>query len=105
MGQVCNGLQIHVTDPDAVRSFRLTLALIRAFIDEGEGGFQWKQPPYEYDHVTLPIKLIIGSRAADRQLEKAAFSVNDGFWRDGIQRYVAAVKPYLLYARSMVDVT
>jgi uncharacterized protein YbbC (DUF1343 family) len=105
MGKVCNGLQIHVTGPDAVRSFRLTLALIRAFIEQGEGGFQWKQPPYEYDHVTLPIKLIIGSRAADRHLEKGAFSVQDAFWRDGIQRYIAAVKPHLLYARSMLDVT
>lgn len=105
MGQVCNGLQLHVESPEDVRSFRLTLALIRAFMELGDGGFAWKTPPYEYDHETLPIKLIVGSHIADRQFEKAAFSIHDPFWRDGIERYIDAVEPHLLYPRVMRDVT
>ena len=104
-GQVCNGLQLHVENPDSVRSFRLTLAMIRAFLELSEGGFAWKDPPYEYDHETRPIRLIIGSQIADRQIEKSTFSIHDPFWRDGISRHIDAVEPHLLYPRIMRDVT
>lgn len=104
-GQVCNGLQLHVEDPRRVRSFRLTLAMIRASLELSAQGFTWKSPPYEYDHVTLPIKLIIGSQIADQQIEKSSFSVEDDFWRAGITRYIEQIKPYLLYQRVMRDVT
>jgi uncharacterized protein YbbC (DUF1343 family) len=100
-----NGIQIHVVDPALVRSFDLTLAIIQAFADlspkAGEG-FAWKEPPYEYDHVTLPIKLIVGSRKADQKLGRGMkLDVKDPFWHEGIDRYVAAVKPHLLYPRTM----
>jgi uncharacterized protein YbbC (DUF1343 family) len=104
-GQVCNGLQLHVTDPDAVRSFGLSLAIIEAFIELGGGAFEWKKPPYEYDHVTLPMKLIIGSHRVEQHFGSGRFSCRDGFWAEGIARYIDVVKPYLLYPRTMRDAT
>ncbi len=101
-GKVCNGVQIHPVKPSAIRSYRLTLALIKAFIDVGDG-FAWKDPPYEYDHETLPIKLIIGSRAVESHLNKERFDPYDAFWSEGIADYITRVQPFLLYKRRMVS--
>lgn len=99
-GQVCNGLQIHVIEPALVRSYIFTLALIKSFIDVGEG-FAWKQPPYEYDHETLPIKLIVGSRAVEEHLNDERFDAQDPFWHAGIESYISKVSRHLLYPRIM----
>lgn len=104
-GETCRGVCLHVTDPTRVRSFRLSLALCEAFIELGGGKFAWKDPPYEYDHVTLPIKLILGSRTADKHFGAGAFSCDEAFWKDGIQDYIRMVQPYLLYPRQMRDET
>lgn len=104
-GEVCNGVQLHVTTPEAVRSYRLALALIKACMDVSDGGFQWKQPPYEYDSETLPIKLIVGSRQVEEHLSPTTFAASDPFWRAGIQEYVRRVEPFLLYQRRMTDAT
>lgn len=99
-GEVCNGLQIHVTEPAAVRSFTFTLALIKSFMDVGDG-FAWKEPPYEYDHETLPIKLIVGSRKVEDHLNENTFAADDPFWHEGIDTYISKVSRYLLYPRIM----
>jgi uncharacterized protein YbbC (DUF1343 family) len=99
-GEVCNGLQIHVTEPAAVRSFIFTLALIKAFMDVGDG-FAWKQPPYEYDHETLPIKLIVGSRKVEDHLNEHTFDARDPFWHEGVEGYISKVSRYLMYPRIL----
>jgi uncharacterized protein YbbC (DUF1343 family) len=103
-GQVCNGVQLHVMQPDQIRSYKLTLALMKAFMDVGEG-FAWKDPPYEYDHVTPPIKLIVGSHAVERHLSPKTFDPKDLFWSHGVRDYISRVQPFLLYDRRMQDVT
>lgn len=99
-GDVCNGIQLHVTDPRAIRSFKLTLAIIKACMDVGTG-FAWKDAPYEYDYETLPIKLIVGSRQVESYLSKSTFDANDPFWTAGISKYIKAVEPLLMYPRKM----
>lgn len=59
--EVCNGFQIHVTDPAAVRSFALGLAVIRAAIETSPGWFAWRQPPYEYEYIKPPALTLSGS--------------------------------------------
>ena len=99
-GEVCNGIQLHVVDPTAIRSFDLSLAVIKAFIDVGTG-FTWKAPPYEYDHETLPIKLIVGSHRVEEHISPDKFDVKDPFWTEGIPKYIEDVKSHLLYPRQM----
>jgi uncharacterized protein YbbC (DUF1343 family) len=108
-GKACNGVQIHVTDFRAVRSFDLTLALIRAMIEFGqenassEAKFEWKAPPYEYDFLTLPIKLIFGSQLADQKFEADSFSLEDAFWHSGHVKYLEQVQDSLLYPRRSFE--
>ncbi len=100
-GKECGGLQIHVLDRTKVRSYELTLALIKACMDLGEGAFDWQRNPYEYDFDTLAIKLIVGSRQVEEHLSTDIFSAKDPFWHAGISDYINLVKPFLLYPRTM----
>lgn len=101
-GAVCNGLCLHVLSPGDVRSFDLTLAIIQACADLGGGAFAWKDPPYEYDHHTLPMKLIVGSRVVEQHLgPNATYKRTDPFWHHGIAGYIEAVQPHLLYDRQL----
>lgn len=98
--QVCHGAQVHVFEPGKVQSFDLAVALVRACIELGEDQFAWKDPPYEYDLVTLPMKLIIGSQIADQKFYADDFSISDDFWHAGHHTYAEAARKILLYPRS-----
>jgi uncharacterized protein YbbC (DUF1343 family) len=100
-GQTCSGIQIHVTDKSKIRSLDLSIALVRAAIELGDGQFRWKEPPYEYDYQTLPIKLIYGSRKTDTKFMATDFSLSDPFWHEGIEAYVERAKDILLYPRKL----
>lgn len=68
-GQTCGGVALHITQPSAVGSFPLSLALIdaarRLFPDE----FRWLPPPYEYESHRPPIDILYGSDRLRRRLE------------------------------------
>lgn len=69
-GRRCRGFQIHVTDPDAYAPYRTSLALMQALIAQHTEHFQWRPPPYEYEHHRSPIDLLIGDRAVRRRIER-----------------------------------
>ncbi len=100
-GEHANGIQLHVTNPSLVRSYRLTLAIIQAAMDLGQGKFAWKDPPYEYDYETLPIKLIIGSKKVTDYFGSSKFDPHHSFWSDGITSYIKEAEKILLYPRTL----
>ncbi len=100
-GQVCNGVHLVITDPKAIRSYELGLALVRAFLELGEGRFSWAQPPYEYEFEKLPIDLVIGHPLAHQRMSASDFSLRDSFWTQGIPGYIASVASILRYPRTM----
>lgn len=59
-GKPCGGLFLHVTDPAAFRSYRATLALLRCVRELWPQQFAWRQPPYEYETVLMPIDILTG---------------------------------------------
>ncbi|BBO86954.1 exo-beta-N-acetylmuramidase NamZ domain-containing protein [Desulfosarcina ovata] len=68
-GQLCQGFQIHVTDPEAYRPYTLSLAIYQAIFQMYEKCFGYKQPPYEYEYERLPMDLIIGDPEIRRAIE------------------------------------
>lgn len=100
-GKTCRGIQIHVTDFRKIRSLDLSIALVRAAIELGDGQFAWKDPPYEYDYQTLPMKLIYGSQKSDQKFMDRNFSLEDNFWHDGIDSYIEKVSSLLIYPRKL----
>lgn len=68
-GQVCGGVQVHVTDRTAFRSVTLYTAAISLIREHRGEAFAWKQPPYEYETVKLPIDILAGGEAWRRDVE------------------------------------
>ncbi len=95
----CRGLQIHVLKPDDVCSYGLALCILVGLMEAGGAAFAWKQPPYEYVHDTLPMKIILGAEDFETHLRK--FSVADSYWHEGCAGYIKKVEPFLIYPRTM----
>jgi len=91
----CGGLFLHVTDAAAFRSYRTTLAILRATRELWPRAFDWRQPPYEYEHVRLPIDILAGSPAArefvdgERPLrELDSLSAAPADWHKRVRRFL-----------------
>lgn len=59
-GEVCGGVQVHVTDPSRFESVATYTAAIAAIARLWPDEFAWKQPPYEYETEKLPIDILAG---------------------------------------------
>jgi len=60
-GKSCGGYQIHVTDRQKFKPWRLCQLLCQAFYHHLGDQFEWKSPPYEYEFDKMPIDLINGN--------------------------------------------
>lgn len=69
-GELCHGFQIHITDREKVRPYRLGLALLQAFLHIHAEHFRWLPPPYEYEREKLPIAILLGNGILKQQLEE-----------------------------------
>lgn len=69
-GELCGGLQLHVTDAEQFSSYRFTLELLRTIIKLYPEEFSWLEPPYEYEYEKLPIDILTGDPEIRRVLEK-----------------------------------
>jgi uncharacterized protein YbbC (DUF1343 family) len=59
-GQLCYGLQLHVTVPKEVRSLRSTWALLAALYQQSKEAFAWRTEPYEFVADKPAIDLLAG---------------------------------------------
>jgi len=94
----CGGCQIHVTDRNAFRPVEAGVALMRECYGLAPDRFQWRAPPYEYEHDKMPIDILAGSQAVRRQVEGQA-PLDDivGGWSAGEAEFAAIRREYLLY--------
>ena len=96
--ETCGGCQIHVTDRHAFEPVKAGVALMRECYGEGPDRFEWRSPPYEYEHDKMPIDILAGSPALRQQIE-AQIPLEDiaGSWREGEAEFAALRETYLLY--------
>jgi uncharacterized protein YbbC (DUF1343 family) len=59
-GQLCGGAQFHVTDRNSFLPFWSAIAILNQLREDYTEFFLWKDPPYEYELVKLPIEILIG---------------------------------------------
>jgi uncharacterized protein YbbC (DUF1343 family) len=94
----CAGCQIHVLDRRAFRPVLSGVALIREFRAVAPDRFDWRPPPYEYEHDKVPIDILAGSSALRQQIERAApLSEIEASWQPGIDAFRSTRNRYLLY--------
>lgn len=98
-GTVCNGFQIHVTNPVRYRPYMTTLQLLRAVMKTHRRQFDWKAPPYEYEYERWPIDLIIGDQSIRQRLED--LEPVDGLeasWQEDIEHFKTISREFHFYS-------
>jgi uncharacterized protein YbbC (DUF1343 family) len=69
-GEMCHGVQLHVTDRARFPAFLAYLLLIHHSRRQDPKRFAWREPPYEYETVKLPFDILCGTDAIRRAIEK-----------------------------------
>jgi uncharacterized protein YbbC (DUF1343 family) len=96
--QACGGCQIHVLSRDEFRPVETAVAILAEIRAQNASAFQWRQPPYEYEHEKLPFDILSGSSELRHQIE-AGLSVRtiSDSWTRKIERFRADRQRFLLY--------
>ena len=98
-GQPCFGFQLHVTDRERFKPYRMGLALVQAFCRTHPDRFGWLDPPYEYEWEKLPIDILIGSDAVRRSVEQGKdLDLIESEWEQELQGFRQKRETFLLYA-------
>jgi len=101
VGTICKGFHIHVTNPELYNSYITTLKIIQAIIINHKENFKWKQPPYEYEFIKLPIDLITGNSKIRLELEKQndinTVDTMNKLWQQDICIYKEYIREFYLY--------
>lgn len=97
-GTVCGGAQIHVTDRKKFRPFKTGVAILKAIHNTYPREFAWKQPPYEYEEVKLPIDILAGSDQLRKDIESwRDLNEVEAWWKEELRSFEKIRKRYLLY--------
>jgi uncharacterized protein YbbC (DUF1343 family) len=96
--QGCGGCQLHVTDRHAFQPVRAAVALLEEFRRQDPTRFQWRQPPYEYEHERMPIDILSGDARLRTAIDAGtpADEIAAG-WKEAGERFVALRAKRLLY--------
>ena len=97
VGEACLGLYAHVTDPSALRSYAMTLRLLRAVRALHGDQLRWNAPPYEYEERLLPIDILAGGGAARRWVDEGGDDAALDEIAGDPAGWWSAVTPSLLY--------
>ena len=96
-GQLCHGVQLHVTDTARFKPFATYLAVIVEARRQSRL-FRWRRPPYEFERTRLPIDLLCGGDGIRRAIERGVpLGRLERSWRRELTRFARARRPYLLY--------
>src|SRR5688572_1900047 len=84
----CGGCQIHVLDRTEFRAVETAVALLAEIRAHNPAKFEWRQPPYEYEHTKLPFDILAGSSELLQQIE-AGLPVRtiSSSWLPGLERF------------------
>jgi len=97
-GQLCHGVQVHVTDRGRFPAFLAYLLLIHHARRQDPARFAWREPPYEYERVKLPFDILCGTDAVRKAIEagRSPRTLARGFARDAAA-FRKRRRPHLLY--------
>jgi len=102
-GQLCGGLQVHVDyagyDSASFYPFRLVSLFLKAVKTLYPALDLWRQPPYEYEEVLMPIDILSGDSQLRHWVESndMDFSHLDSAMKSDEKNWLEQRKPYLLY--------
>jgi uncharacterized protein YbbC (DUF1343 family) len=97
-GEICGGLQMHVTDRNSFKPVITSICIISAIHKLYPTQFDWKQPPYEYVFDKLPFDVINGSASVCEQIMMGTpIAEIEASWREPLNEFAQMRQEYLLY--------
>jgi uncharacterized protein YbbC (DUF1343 family) len=97
-GQVCGGIQVHVTDRAVFEPYRCGVAILRELHEVGGDAFCWRREPYEFVSDRLAIDLLSGSDAIRTGIERGlSLDELEANWLPAQRRFAERRQPHLLY--------
>ena len=97
-GQLCGGVQIHVTDRESFTPVIVGIAMIKTAYDLYTDHFDWKRDPYEYVFDQNPFDVVCGTDKIRKAIESgASLKEIENSWADGLKDFAEARRAYLLY--------
>jgi uncharacterized protein YbbC (DUF1343 family) len=94
----CGGCQIQVMSRQEFEPVKTGVSLMRECYGLSPERFQWRDPPYEYEHDKMPIDILAGSTALRGEIEsQAPLAEIIESWRPGETAFADLRRPYLLY--------
>jgi uncharacterized protein YbbC (DUF1343 family) len=94
----CGGCQLHVSDRKAFEPVQAGVALLRESFGSAPDKFEWRDPPYEYEHEKMPIDILAGSPLLRRQIEaQVPLAEIVESWDEGEAEFQEIRQAYLLY--------
>jgi uncharacterized protein YbbC (DUF1343 family) len=97
-GQDCGGVQLHVTDREAFRPVRTSLALIEAMREALGEAFAWRTEVYEFVRQPIAIDLLFGSDRERSRIEAGASSSEIArLWEPEEEAFGRRRKEFLMY--------
>jgi uncharacterized protein YbbC (DUF1343 family) len=97
-GKTCGGCQIHVLDRAAFSPCAAAAALLLECYRQDPAHFEWRPPPYEYEHTKMPIDIQAGTPAFRQQIE-GQIPLEDivESWEPGLTEFEEMRGEFLLY--------
>jgi uncharacterized protein YbbC (DUF1343 family) len=94
----CGGCQLHLQSRWDFEPVKVGTALLREIYGLAPDQFQWRDPPYEYEHDKMPIDILAGSTQLREQIEaQVPLAEIADSWRAGVKGFEELREPYLLY--------
>jgi uncharacterized protein YbbC (DUF1343 family) len=97
-GEVCAGLQLHITDRDQFKPLLTTLALLRAIAEIYPDQLQWRTEPYEFVSDRLAIDLLYGNPKLRETIFTDSFSLPALEEREELSAFLPLRQEYLIYS-------
>jgi uncharacterized protein YbbC (DUF1343 family) len=94
----CGGCQMHVTDRKAFAPVAAGVSVLRECFGLAPDKFEWRDPPYEYEHEKMPIDILAGSPLLREQIEaQVPLAEIVASWDEGEAEFREIRQAYLLY--------
>ncbi|MGE4054795.1 MAG: exo-beta-N-acetylmuramidase NamZ domain-containing protein [Vicinamibacterales bacterium] len=94
----CGGCQVHVLERTAYQPVAAGVALVTAFRTLDPAGFQWRQPPYEYEYDKLPFDILAGNPELREQIESnVPIREIAGSWEAAVEAFQPIREQFLIY--------
>ena len=98
-GELCHGIQIHVTDRRQYYPVATALDIFDAIIETTpENSLQFRQPPYEYEEKLMPFDILSGdSKMRESLINRLPVSQEKERWKDEIADFKKDFKEIAYY--------